>query len=253
MQIVGFEHLSRDYVNAMEMLVVEEVNRQLSQYPENLLKYIKRFEVETYALNRLPALYASSQEGLERQKKRGLKDYHGKIQAAVRQALAAVQRDPLRRSTPLVSDDDKEYQKTLLDLIKHLPKQGDLRRIVASAIRQTVRLTAQQTPTAVSPDPSTDAQPERAIASTRSASSSAANARNSNNTSNTDTSGTQNTNTSNTRNTNTSNTHNTDTSSTQNTNTSNTRNTNSQNTSTSRPMTSEPSPDSGWDGDRFYR
>jgi len=69
--------------------------------------------VATYALNRLPPLYASSQEGRRHQQMRGKQKYNNEISTAVRQAFAAVQRDPLRRSTPLTRKEEAEYQVAL--------------------------------------------------------------------------------------------------------------------------------------------
>lgn len=114
-------HLSREYANVMEELVVEEVTRQLDRYPDNLRPYINRIEVETYALNRLPALYASSLEGFERQKKRGYEQHRVEIQTAVRRGFAAVQRDPLRKSTPLISREDVESHRTFAQFLATIP------------------------------------------------------------------------------------------------------------------------------------
>ena len=41
------------YVNVMELLVAEEVGRQLAGLPERVSKYVKRTEVETFALNQI--------------------------------------------------------------------------------------------------------------------------------------------------------------------------------------------------------
>lgn len=98
------------YINVMEELVAEEVERQLKMLPNSLRQYIKPLEVETYALNRLTPLYASSERGKNQQKILGRKQHREKIILAVRQAIAAVQRDPLRSSIPLISDKDLKYQ-----------------------------------------------------------------------------------------------------------------------------------------------
>lgn len=91
----------------MEDLVAEEVRTQMALLSPRLTQYIQRTEVETFALNRLPTLYASSQEGWLHQVKRARDEYQVKIKTAVRQALAAVQRDPLRSSTPLFPDKEE--------------------------------------------------------------------------------------------------------------------------------------------------
>lgn len=90
----------------MEDLVAEEVKRQVASLSPRLSQYIKRVEVETYALNRLPPLYASSQEGLLQQHKRGRETLLEDVRKAVRQALVAVQRDVLRHSTPLSPEEE---------------------------------------------------------------------------------------------------------------------------------------------------
>lgn len=103
------EDLPQTYENVMEVLVREELERQIKQYPETLSQYINKVEVCTFALNRLPALYASCEKGKNMQKLIGQKEYREEIRKAVRQALAAIQRDPLRVSTPLVSDLNEDY------------------------------------------------------------------------------------------------------------------------------------------------
>ena len=121
-------HTLRDRTNVMEILVAEEVDRQLRRCPSTLLDYVKAVEVETYALNRLPPLYAASHEGLEFQKDRARRDYGTKIQTAVRQALMAVQQDPLRRSTPLVSEDDRTRHQRLIELAAQFPTLSELKQ-----------------------------------------------------------------------------------------------------------------------------
>ncbi|MEO0869306.1 MAG: late competence development ComFB family protein [Cyanobacteria bacterium J06642_11] len=93
----------RDYINVMELLVAEEVELQLRQLPTRVLKYVKSTEVETYALNRLPSLYAASEKGWRSQYQKARHELRKDISNAVRQAIAAVQIDPLRASRPLVS------------------------------------------------------------------------------------------------------------------------------------------------------
>lgn len=96
---------SREYINVMELLVAEEVEQQLRQLPTRVLKYVKPIDVETYALNRLPSLYAVSEKGWRSQYQKAKHEQLRKdISNAVRQAIAAVQIDPLRASRPLVWD-----------------------------------------------------------------------------------------------------------------------------------------------------
>ena len=114
--------------NVMEDLVYEEIVRQLRHYPKNLAGYINNVEVATYALNRLPALYASSQNGQSQQIHMARKKYKDQVISAVRRAIAAVERDPLRVSAPIVSDLENHYDlsKTLLTELQTLLQQRNL-------------------------------------------------------------------------------------------------------------------------------
>lgn len=87
-------------LNIMELLVKEEVFQEIKKLPVNVAKFITIAEVSTYALNRLPALYVSSEEGkyFQLKKAEGMKEA---IRTAVLQGIGAVMRDPLRKSTPL--------------------------------------------------------------------------------------------------------------------------------------------------------
>lgn len=95
-------------INIMEELVTEEVARQIKRYPDNISQYINQVEVATFALNRLPPLYASCHKGLNKQKLKGKSDYNVEITKAVRKGFAAVQKDILRYSTPLVPENNSD-------------------------------------------------------------------------------------------------------------------------------------------------
>ena len=119
-----------DYINrnVMEVLVSEEIERQIGRLPSNIKKFINPIEVATYALNRLPALYASSQQGYNKQKIRGRSEYSVKITQEVRKGFAAIQKDLLRSSTPLTAESDhnmdrdiQEAKAALQELSDYLP------------------------------------------------------------------------------------------------------------------------------------
>jgi hypothetical protein len=107
---------AQSYQNVMELIVAKEIERQLRMLPSSLVNYIDRGEVATYALNRLPPLYASSLKGKEQQTKRAETEYKEQIATAVRQALVAIQRDPLRQSIPLITEGDIDYQAAIAAL-----------------------------------------------------------------------------------------------------------------------------------------
>jgi hypothetical protein len=138
------------YRNVMEQLVAEEVEEQLLKYPPRLTKFINVIEVETFALNRLPPLYASSEEGLHKQELRGRNEYASKIQTAVHQAFMAVQRDPLRFSTPLLRQEAQESDEILQALKDVLPQRElslpNLVRLVKQALNQSERVPQEISP-----------------------------------------------------------------------------------------------------------
>ena len=116
--------------NVMEVLVAEEIERQIVRLPSNIKKFINPIEVATYALNRLPALYASSQQGFNKQKLKGRSEYSVKITQEVRKGFAAIQQDLLRSSTPLVVENEQELDRSikeakaaLQELADYLPEQ----------------------------------------------------------------------------------------------------------------------------------
>lgn len=144
----------RAYQNIMESLVQQEIQRQIKRLPTKLVQYIDVAEVATFALNRLPPLYASSEQGKRRQAEKGQTQLKQDVATAVRQALAAVQRDPLRSSTPLPPDKDPRYQDAeiaLRDLEKLLrdcylievdmpPMEWNtLKLIIAKALKKTAQ------------------------------------------------------------------------------------------------------------------
>ncbi|HEY9767559.1 MAG TPA: late competence development ComFB family protein [Coleofasciculaceae cyanobacterium] len=122
----------KDYINrnVMEVLVSDEIDRQMVRLPNNIKKFINPLEVATYALNRLPALYASSQQGFNKQKLKGRSEYSVKITQEVRKGFAAVQQDLLRTSTPLLAENEaeidqsiQEAQAALQELADYLPEK----------------------------------------------------------------------------------------------------------------------------------
>lgn len=89
------------YKNAMEVLVEEEVNRHIQRLSARTVAYINQTELIAYALNQLPALYATSEKGLEYQLQRGRNKFAPQVTQAVMRAFAAIRRDPIRNCVPL--------------------------------------------------------------------------------------------------------------------------------------------------------
>ncbi|EKQ68473.1 Late competence development protein ComFB [Leptolyngbyaceae cyanobacterium JSC-12] len=128
------------YRNVMESLVVEEVERQMMSLPPKVLQYFNKTEAIAYALNRLPPLYATSERGWEQQRAKASREMQLQITAAVRQALVAVQRDPIRSNSPLRLDEDRDADEALQGL-KELLKTDDLswHNVVDTVERMLIR------------------------------------------------------------------------------------------------------------------
>jgi len=120
-------------INIMEELVNAEIDRQLKCLPKNIKQNIKKVEVATFALNRLPALYASCHKGLNQQRLKGKSKFSVQVTRVVRQAFATVQEDILRYSSPLQPQQDinadqiselEEAKRALAELSKLLPSDS---------------------------------------------------------------------------------------------------------------------------------
>lgn len=92
--------IANSYKNIMEILVDEEIDQQTCAWSLEEAQRINRIEVAAHALNHLPPLYASSQEGVVLQYERAQQDHQNDITAAVTDALTAVKRIPWKGSTP---------------------------------------------------------------------------------------------------------------------------------------------------------
>ncbi|MEB3163765.1 MAG: late competence development ComFB family protein [Prochlorothrix sp.] len=106
-----------NYKNIMEILVEQEVAHQMRKVPPQMVQYVRAVEVMTYALNRLPVLYACSEKGMQLQLKNAKQKYGPQIVQQVHWAIAAVQRDPLRQFKPIQQQDQKTLN-SLRDLLK---------------------------------------------------------------------------------------------------------------------------------------
>jgi hypothetical protein len=89
------------YINVMAILVEAEVDAQLEQLAEARRQSLRPVEIITYAMNRLKPLYACSQNGYEHQLREARQQHSAMVTKAVRYAIVAVQRDPLRRFVPM--------------------------------------------------------------------------------------------------------------------------------------------------------
>ena len=87
--------------NAMEELVIEELERQLQSLPSDLVQSLNQVDILTYALNRLPPLYASTEEGYKWQQQQARKSMKGFIYRMVKLGIKVSQRNAKVFSIPL--------------------------------------------------------------------------------------------------------------------------------------------------------
>jgi hypothetical protein len=124
--------------NAIEEIVIEEINTQLNRLGPDARRNISMGEVIAYALNRLPPMYATTQKGWIQQRKLARDRLQNQITSAVRQALVGVRRDPLRVSDPLPPTELQSQARSLLKLQRILDRDDlkwkDVPQAVAAAI-----------------------------------------------------------------------------------------------------------------------
>jgi hypothetical protein len=102
--------------NAIEELVIDEIELQISHLPEYRRSQMNLSEVAAYALNRLPPMYATSKAGWLRQRKKAAMEMRSLIESAVRRALVSVKPDALRDSSPLPYQEVANHARSLAAL-----------------------------------------------------------------------------------------------------------------------------------------
>lgn len=89
------------YRNAMETLAVEEIERQLQDLPIEVVNSINKADAIAYALNRLPPLYATTEEGARWQQERARKSLTDLISKAASWGIRAAGQNTKVFPTPL--------------------------------------------------------------------------------------------------------------------------------------------------------
>lgn len=131
--------LAPEPTNVMEMLVKAEAVQQMQLLPPKTLKFIKLTQVKAYALNMLPPLYVTSEKGWHSYWQKGNTELKQQVTLAVRQGIAAVQRDPLREMSPLPHDKEPIADATLNQIKRLLGNEGLTWYNVVPALKQALR------------------------------------------------------------------------------------------------------------------
>lgn len=128
--------------NAMETLVREEVDRQLIELGTTDSQDFDRSDAIAYALNRLPALYATTEEGWQRQIQRARRGLMDLISMTTTWGINEAQRKYRPDETPLTHKHVRPPAERALDELKLLFGREDLSwdnlsRVVHDAVQTT--------------------------------------------------------------------------------------------------------------------
>ncbi|WP_224408869.1 late competence development ComFB family protein [Oscillatoria salina] len=97
------------YTNAMEPLVTEAVEQLLQTLPLSVVESINQAEAIAYALNRLPPLYATTEEGWYWQQAQAKETLLPQIFKAAHWGIKAAQKKHTRFPNPLSLSTHSEY------------------------------------------------------------------------------------------------------------------------------------------------
>ena len=108
--------------NVIEELVIEEARAQVAKLAPGMRKQVNLSEAIAYSLNRLPPLYATTQNGWTQQLKRARGELGAQIRNVVSHALVSVRPDPFRISAPLPESELEGQARSLARLQQILDK-----------------------------------------------------------------------------------------------------------------------------------
>ncbi|MEO1622370.1 MAG: late competence development ComFB family protein [Cyanobacteria bacterium J06632_3] len=123
--------------NLTEKFVQTEIDRQLAELPERIGRLVtpNQADLMAFALNRLPALYASTNRGRQTQEDSISDEFYIRVEKVVRQAIAAVSHDPLRTQGDCWQPVDQSEQDAALAEITKMLKFDCGWKNVAAVIR----------------------------------------------------------------------------------------------------------------------
>jgi Late competence development protein ComFB len=114
------------FVNALEKVIVPIAKSQTERLAMVLARKVKLEDVVVYALNRLPPLYATSEQGLIQQRQRANEELANEIESVVVQAILTLSKAPKRLVGPLpLTKFDQEHEQALIE-IRQILKREDI-------------------------------------------------------------------------------------------------------------------------------
>ncbi len=134
------------FVNALEKLVIANVQQQLSQLDSVITRTVKIEDAAAYALNRLPVMYATSTSGLQHQSQKAQTDLADEISMNVIQALITLGKAPTRMVGPLPTNKfDQQEEQALLELGKILHRDEITWSNVVSLVEEALSVSKGKT------------------------------------------------------------------------------------------------------------
>ncbi len=124
--------------NAIEELIIAEIDLQISHLPKYRSNQINLSEVAAYALNRLPPMYATSKAGWVRQRQKAITEMRSQIESTVRRALVSVKPDALRDSSPLPSQEVASHARSLMSLQQLLGSENATWQDIPTALENAL-------------------------------------------------------------------------------------------------------------------
>jgi len=116
----------REYTNVLEKLVLSISQSQLRRLEPQVVQKVSLYEVVSYALNRLPPMYATSGQGLQSQRQRAKEQLSGEIIKTVRRAILEIANQPQRSLTPLPFSKMQANQAQALNELEQILKVQNL-------------------------------------------------------------------------------------------------------------------------------
>jgi hypothetical protein len=108
----------KQFINVMEELVLSEAISQVAQIDETGDQSLDVGDIAAYALNRLPPLYATTEEGAQYQRSRAKEELQSLISSQVKEAIARNLDRAAQNQTVLGQISDSSVLSQMSDLLK---------------------------------------------------------------------------------------------------------------------------------------
>jgi Late competence development protein ComFB len=114
------------YINVLENLVMEATDRQMQRLNPEVAKILTVEEVSAYALNRLPAMYATSDLGYRQLRLRVKEELKTEVITKIREGILKMSQSPMRRFLPSPFEQFDQQQEEAIAEIKEYLKLAEL-------------------------------------------------------------------------------------------------------------------------------